>query len=258
MADRDPTPRSVLITGASSGIGAALARAYAAPGVWLALAGRHADRLEAVAAACRRLEAEVGTETVDVTDRDSMARWVGGADAARPLDLVVANAATSAGTGPEGDQDARTRAIFAVNLDGVLNTVQPAIPPMRRRRRGQIALMSSIAGYRGLPGTPAYAASKAAVKVYGEGLRGRLGPEGVRVSVICPGFVATAMTATNPYPMPFIMSAERAAGIIRRGLARNRARIAFPWPMAVAAWLLGALPPAWTDPLLARAPRKRA
>ena len=113
-----------------------------------------------------------------------------------------------------------------------------------------------MAAFRGLPGSPAYAASKAAVKTYGEGLRGWLAEDGVRVSVICPGFFASRMTAANRYPMPLIMPAERAAAIVMRGLARDKARIAFPWPIYFLAWLLGALPPAWTDPLLVRAPRK--
>jgi short-subunit dehydrogenase len=127
---------------------------------------------------------------------------------------------------------------------------------MRKRGRGHIAITSSIAGFRGMPGAPAYSASKAAVKAYGEALRGWLAADGVRVSVICPGYVESRMTAGNAFPMPFLMSAERAARIIKRGIEHNRARIVFPWPTATAAWLLGFLPPAWTDPLLTRLPKK--
>ena len=256
MNPRFDPPRSILITGASSGLGECLARAYAGPGITLALSGRDGQRLEVVAEACRALAAEATARVVDVTEREAMGRWIESADDFRPLDLVIANAGISAGTGGTDDPDAQARAIFAVNLTGVLNTVHPVLARMRARRGGQIALISSVAAFRGLPGSPAYAASKAAVKTYGEGLRGWLAEDGVRVSVVCPGFFDSRMTATNRYPMPFIMPAERAAGIVKRGLARDKARIAFPWPMYFLAWLLGALPPAWTDPLLARAPRK--
>ena len=110
---------------------------------------------------------------------------------------------------------------------------------MPARRRGQIAIVSSLAGYRGFPGAPAYSASKAAVKAWGEGLRGQLHRDGIEVSVICPGYVTTRMTAGNKFPMPMLMTAERAAGIIRRGLERNRGLIAFPLLMHWIAWMIG-------------------
>ena len=127
---------------------------------------------------------------------------------------------------------------------------------MLQRGGGQIGIMSSLAGYRGFPGAPAYCASKAAVKVWGEALRGEVAARGVGVSVIMPGYVKSPMTAVNNFPMPFLMSAERAATIVKRGLEANRARIAFPFPTAVVAWLIGALSPAITDPILARLPKK--
>lgn len=250
--------RSILITGASSGIGAALARAYAGPGIILALGGRDVARLEAVADACRGQGATVATRVVDVADAESMTAWLEATDAAAPLDLVVANAGISAGTGGGGESAEQTRAIFAVNVNGVLNTVLPVIPSMRARRRGQIAIVSSIAGYRGLPPSPAYSGSKAAVKVWGEGLRGWLANDGIEVSVVCPGYIKTPMTAVNDFPMPFLMDADKAAAIIRTGLERNRGRIAFPWPMAALIWLVTALPVSLTDPFLRRLPAKRA
>ena len=256
MAKRVPPPTSILITGASSGIGAALAKAYAADGVTLALSGRDRQRLDAVAAACRDNGARVAAETIDVVERGAMAGWVAAADDTAPLALVVANAAISAQTRGGGDAEEQVREIFAVNVAGVLNTVLPVIPRMRRRGRGQIALVSSIAGFRGLPGAPAYSASKAAVKAYGEALRGRLATDGIVVSVICPGYVRSRMTENNDFPMPFLMDAEPAADIIKRGLGRGKARICFPLPMHFAAWLLGALPPSWTDPIVSRIPRK--
>ncbi|MFQ5766286.1 MAG: SDR family NAD(P)-dependent oxidoreductase, partial [Rhodospirillales bacterium] len=173
-----------------------------------------------------------------------------------PLDLVIANAGIAAGTGGKGESEEQAREIFAVNMAGVLNTVWPAMDGMRGRKRGQIAIISSIAAFRGFPGVPAYSASKAAVKIYGEALRGWLAADGIRVSVVTPGFVRTRMTAKNPYPMPLLMDADKAARIIRRGLQRDKARIGFPWPMVALVWLLGALPPGLTDPLMKRVPEK--
>lgn len=249
-------PRSIVITGASSGIGEALAVRYAAPGVRLALTGRDGARLDAVADRCRAAGAEAEAAAVDAADRAAMADWLARIDAARPVDLVVANAGISAGTGRGGEGEEQARRILAVNVDGVLNTVFPLLPAMRARRRGQVALMASLAGFRGFPGAPAYCASKAAVRVWGEALRGELAADGIGVSVVCPGYVVSRMTAVNEFPMPFLMTAERAADVVVRGLARNRGRIAFPWPTAAAVWLLSALPPGWTDPLLRSLPRK--
>jgi len=247
-------PRSVLITGASSGIGAALAEAYARPGVRLFLGGRDAARLDAVAARCTA--AEVETRVLDVTDAAAMARWIAEADAEAPLDLVIANAGISGGTAGAGEGEAQVRRIFAVNLDGVLNTLWPVIPAMRARRSGQLAIVSSVAGFRGIPGSPAYSASKAAVLAYGDALRGELHADGVHVAVICPGYVVSRMTDANDFPMPWLMPAEKAAGIIKRRLARGKGRIVFPWPMLWTVRVLQALPIALTDPLLRRLPKK--
>ncbi|SDD82615.1 SDR family NAD(P)-dependent oxidoreductase [Rhodospira trueperi] len=256
MTRRPAVPSRILITGASSGLGAVLAVVYAAPGVSLVLGARRLDRLESVAEDCRKRGAAVEIARIDVTDREETSAWVRAADESAPLDLLIANAGISGGTGGGEEPEDQTRDIFAVNLAGVLNTVQPVLSTMRTRGRGQIALMASIAGFRGFPGAPAYCASKAAVKVWGEGLRGWLAADGVRVSVICPGYVRTPMTDANRFPMPFLMDADRAADIIRRGLARNKGRIAFPWPMAFAGWLAGALPDALVDRLTRGFPRK--
>ena len=253
---RDP-PRSILITGASSGIGEALALLYAGVGVSLALTGRDAARLAAVAAACRARGAAVESATIDAVDEAGLARFIQQADAAAPLDLVIANAGISSTLHDLAHLDAQVRRTFDVNVTGVFNTLHPAIACMLPRRRGQLAIVSSVAGFRGLPGALAYCASKAAVKAYGEGLRGRLAREGIAVSVICPGYVRSRMTARNKFPMPLIMDAGRAARIIRRGLRRNRGRIAFPWPIYVLARLFAALPEALIDRLSRRLPEKR-
>ena len=160
----EPQPhKHILITGASSGIGEALAKAYAAPEVNLTLSGRDPERLEKVVKTCRDSGAEVHAVVIDVTDRTSMENWIKGADQEAPLDLVFANAGISGGTARNGEDEMQAREIFSVNLDGVLNTVWPAIHAMRPRKQGQLAILSSIAGFRGMPGAPAYSASKAAV-----------------------------------------------------------------------------------------------
>lgn len=256
MPSRYSQPKSVLITGASSGIGASLATAYAAPDTAVALIGRNAERLAGIADRCRTQGASVRSATLDVTDRDTLRGWMSEVDQEAGLDLVIANAGVSAGTGEGGEDEAQLRRILGVNIDGVINTVCPAIDLMRPRRHGQIGIVSSLAGFRGFPGAPGYCASKAAARVWGESLRGHLHAEGIGVSVICPGFVETRMTGVNRFPMPFLQSSDQAARTIRRGLARNKARITFPWPLAAAIWLIAALPPAWTDAVLRRLPEK--
>lgn len=248
--------KSILITGASSGIGWALALEYAGPGVHLALCGRNAERLAEISQLCRAKGARVSDQVLDVQDRFATAKWVTEQDRSKPLDLVIANAGISTGTGDGASEEEQIRDIFAVNLAGTLNTILPLIEPMKSRKRGQIALLSSLAGFRGLPSAPAYCASKAAVRSYGEGLRGRLAGDGIGVSVICPGFVKSRITDSNSFRMPFMMEADKAALIIRQGLARNKPRIAFPWQMYLLVRLISALPLGWTDGFLGRAPRK--
>lgn len=179
-------------------------------------------------------------------------------DAKHPLDLVIANAGISAGTegGPESfDQ---VKKIFGTDLDGVLNTIHPTIDLMKRRRKGQIALVSSLAGFRGLPSSPAYSASKAAVRVYGEALRGNLEKFGIAVNVICPGYIKTPMTDVNEFPMPFLMKPEKCAQKIKDGLAKNKSRIAFPFPLYFTVWFMTLLSTKITDPLFARLPGKKS
>ena len=251
-------PKHIVITGASSGIGEALAEAYAAPGVRLGLLGRKRDRLEALTTACMAKGAHVWTHAVDVTDRKAMESILQQEDTKVPIDLIIANAGISAGTFGPGENESQARAIFATNMDGVLNSIHPILPRMAARKRGQVALMSSMASFRGIPGAPAYCASKAAVRIYGEGLRGEYARFGVEVNVICPGYIDTPMTQVNRFPMPFLMTLEKCVEIIVKGLKNNRSRIAFPWPMALIVWLLALLPPSWTDPVLARLPKKPA
>lgn len=249
--------KHIVITGASSGLGAALALAYAAPGVVLGLMGRDEARLQMMAAACLSKGAEVIIGHVDVVDVAAMQAWLTNFDEQYPIDMLIANAGISGGMGrAKGEATDLVRRIFAVNVDGVLNTLLPIVPRMCNRERGQIAIISSLAGMRGLPSAPAYSASKAAVKHYGEALRGQIGRYGVRVSVVCPGYIKTPLTDVNDFYMPFLMSPEHAAQRIKMGLARNQSRIAFPrrlyWPL----WFLSCLPPMSTDWFFAALPAK--
>jgi short-subunit dehydrogenase len=240
---------SILITGASSGIGRALAMNYAGVGVHLALAGRHAERLEEVAAKCRAAGAITTTASIDVRARDEMQRWVHAIDDRHPIDLAIASAGitTGLGMGRLREDPETVRAAISINLLGVLNTVDPVIERMCLRGHGQIAFVGSIAAVRGLPHSPAYCATKAAVHAYAEALRGGLTPQGVRVSLIIPGFVSTAFNEDLVGPKPLAMSDSRAAQIIRRGLERRAPVIAFPRILYFGAHLLRLLPARWAD-----------
>ncbi|MFZ2006955.1 MAG: SDR family NAD(P)-dependent oxidoreductase [Stellaceae bacterium] len=241
--------RSAVITGASSGLGAALARAYAAPGVTMGLIGRDPARLLAVAASCRAAGAMVEEATINVAERGPLEAWLTAFDAAHLVDLVIANAGISAG--PEQDAsgediDATTRQV-AVNLLGAVHTVAPLLPAMTARGRGRVALISSIAAYRGLPYSPGYCASKAGLRAYGEALRALAEPHGIRVTVACPGFFASRMTDRWEGPTPFLIDTERAARIVKRGIERGRRRVDFPWTLALGMRFADALPAAIGD-----------
>ena len=236
--------------------GEALAHRYAASGVFLALSGRDETRLNRVAGRCRYLGAWVETKALDVTNQPAMEAWIQGLDGRHTLELVFANAGVSADTSGLPKTADRAQRILDINIRGVVNTVLPVLPYMVERGAGQIALMSSLAGFRGLPSAPAYSASKAWVRSYAEGLRGRYATAGVDINVICPGFVKSRITDYNTYRMPFLMDAPKAARIIEHGLTRNKPRIAFPFPMHAMVWLIQAMPPSWSDRLLSDLPLK--
>lgn len=258
MFKKSPPPKSVLITGASSGIGRALAMHYAKDGVFIAISGRNEQRLAETAQACRAKGAVVETALVCVTDQTGMKEWIERTDRAHAIDLVIANAGISGGTGGvmEGEPIDQARHIFDVNLMGVINTIAPALPRFTARGKGQIAIISSLAGYRGFPGAPAYSASKGAVRFYGEALRGAVRKTGVRINVIMPGFVESRITAANDFAMPFFMGADKAAKIIAKGLAANKGRIAFPLPTQFSAWFLSVLPDCIAQKILGELPAK--
>lgn len=250
-------PKTVLITGASSGIGHALALLYAAPGMTLLLTGRNPERMADVARACAAKGAAVKTTVTPVTARAAFEKEILAWDDSQAIDLVIANAGISGGTGKAGgESEDQFRDIMDINLNGTFNSVNPLLPRMMTRKKGQVALMSSMAGFRGMPNAPAYSVSKMAVRAYGEALRPLLKKSGVEVSVIFPGFVKTPLTDVNKFPMPWLINTETAALKIIHGLAANKARIAFPWQMHLLARLIAALPLCLGDLILSKAPKK--
>ncbi|MBG0791254.1 MAG: SDR family NAD(P)-dependent oxidoreductase [Desulfovibrionaceae bacterium] len=233
----------VLITGATGGVGQALALEYAAQDVLLTLTGRSRERLNAIAALCRDKGAEVSTHSLDIRDAYAVREWVLGVDRERPVDLALANAGVSSAIQPDGSGEPfeDVERLFSVNTLGVAATVCPLAERMRARGHGQLAIIGSISGLRGFPDTPAYSASKAAVRTYGKALRGWLADSGVRVSVVTMGFVDSPMSARYDGGKPLRCSAEKAARRIRRGLERNKGEILFPRILAVGVWSLNLL-----------------
>lgn len=254
-----PFSGSVVITGASAGLGAALARRYAGSGTSVGLIARRAAELEQLA---QEFPGRCATHCADVRDSTAMRRAAGALIARHGLpDIVIANAGISIGTLTELAEDEQVfRDVFDINIIGMVNTFQPYIAAMRERGHGVLVGIASVAGYRGLPGATAYSASKAAAIAYLEGLRVELRGSGITVITICPGYIATAMTANNPYRMPFIMSAETAAEKIAAIIVRRKTHAVLPWQMAIVARLMHVLPRWIYDPLAARAgykPRRK-
>lgn len=232
----------ILITGATGAIGSALAVRYAASGRQLILFGRDQLKLELLAGRCQALGAQAVTQQCDLRESRSLMEQLQQLCVEAPPDLLIVNAGVSSTADCDGDLWEAIEEVVQVNLLAAMATVQAVLPGMRRRGAGQIALMSSLAAWYGLPVTPAYAACKAAVKNYGESLQGLLADSGITVSVVLPGFVESAMSRSVPGPKPFCMSAEHAAALIVRGLARGRRRISFPFPLAAGCRLLAVLP----------------
>jgi NAD(P)-dependent dehydrogenase (short-subunit alcohol dehydrogenase family) len=246
--------RVVLITGASSGLGAALAQAYAGPGVALGLVGRNQERLAATAAACRAAGAMVDGAVLDVADGPALAAWLAAFDRSYPVELLIANAGIEAGPDPDspGEPLEMTERQIATNLLGAVNTIAPLVPAMCERGRGRIVVIASVAAYRGMPYNPGYCASKAGLRAYGEALRPRLAPRSVGVTVVCPGFFSSPMTDRWEGPTPFLVDGERAARRIKRGIDRGAARVSFPWPLVFGMRFCDVAPAAIGDAILRR------
>ncbi|TWG85247.1 short-subunit dehydrogenase [Cupriavidus gilardii J11] len=255
-------PLKVFLTGASSGIGRALAREYASRGAILGLVARRADALRELATSLPNPNA-ASIYPVDVRDAEALALAAQQFIARHGCpDIVIANAGVSVGTlaAEREDLDA-FRAVMDINWFGTLATFQPFIAPMRAREpvdgwRGTLVGIASVAGVRGLPGAGAYSASKAAVLRLLESLRLEERPHRIRVVTIAPGYIRTPMTARNPYPMPFLTDADVFARKAVRAIARGRRFVVVPWPMRWVAALLHVMPRWLYDLLFRRAPRK--
>jgi short-subunit dehydrogenase len=247
--------RNVVITGASSGIGKALALEYARRGATLALIARREDLLVQLAAT---LPVRSFTYAVDVTDARALAHAAEDFTVrAGCPDIVIANAGVSAGTLTGHSEDnAVFEEVIRINLNGMMLTFQPFVDAMKRRRSGILVGIASVAGFRGLPGAAAYSASKAAAICYLESLRVELHGSGVSVVTICPGYVATPLTSKNPYRMPFLMDANVAASKMTAAIDARKRFFVLPWQMALVGWVLRRLPRSLYDLLFARAPRK--
>ncbi len=248
---------NILITGANSGIGKALVLHYANSNNNLFLCARDFQRLQEVKQICKNFNANIFIKSLDVKNKEECKIWIDKIEENYEIDLVIANAGISAGTSDGVEKEQQIEAIFQTNLNGVLNIINPIIEKMLARKKGQIALISSLAGFRGLPSSPAYSASKAAIRVYGEALRGNLAQFNIKVNVVCPGYVKTKMTDVNQFYMPFLMAPEKAVKIIAKGIKKNKSRIAFPFPLYFVVWLATLLPTSLTDKIFAKLPTKK-
>lgn len=247
--------RHLLITGAASGFGRALAEACAAPGVTLHLGDVQAEGLAETAALCRARGACATTAVVDVCDATATAGWV---QAAGPLDLVIANAGVLGEIGAAFECPRQARRILETNVTGTINTALPAIALMAGQApgadgvRGRIAVISSILAFVAAPMAPAYSASKSALQAWTEAMDGNERARGIRLHAVAPGYIRTELSAANTMPMPLIMRPARAARLTLEGIAAGRTRISFPRRVHLGVRLIGALPPDLRNALISR------
>jgi len=248
-------PGGVFITGASSGIGAALAAHYAGSGATLGLVARRADALDALAG---RLATTSATYAADVADHAAMSAAAADFIARHGVpDIVIANAGVSVGTLGSAPEDLPAlERVLRTNVVGLAATLAPFVAPMRARGGGSLAGIASVAGFRGLPGAGAYSASKAAAIAWLESLRVELRGSGIAVVTVCPGYIDTPMTRVNRYRMPFLLGADEGARRIARAIEARRSFAVVPWQMAVAGRAMRLLPNALFDAFAARAGRK--
>lgn len=241
--------RNILITGASSGIGSALAIRLAAPDTRLILLARNEEKLKAVAADCIKLKAEVDIYMADVTVTADIQNLIESIDTEFPIDLIICNAGVTNSVGKKGEAETwdEITQVIDTNLYGVLACLNPLISRMQLRKQGQIAIISSLTAFYGMPVTPIYSASKSALKGYGEGLRGWLKHDGIKVNMVYPGFVKSDLSDQLNTDKPFMMSTKKAANIIVRGLEKNKPSISFPFPLNYGIRILNMLPTRMAD-----------
>ncbi|WP_169974232.1 SDR family NAD(P)-dependent oxidoreductase [Tautonia rosea] len=245
--------RSAIVTGASSGIGACLAVQLAQQGIHVGLTARRADRLETLARSIQDAGGVAVVAPADAADRQATTEAIGRLEhELGPVDLLIANAGLGRSSPAVGFSAEVVEEIVRVNLIGASVAIEVLLPGMLNRGRGQIVGMSSLAAFRGLPGSSAYCASKAALSTLLEGLRPELRRRGVLVTIVHPGFVKTPMTEQSRHVQPWMMDADRAASIILNGIARGRRRVDFPAPTLALMRLVRLLPAPIFDRIAAR------
>lgn len=245
-------PRVVVVTGASGAIGGALAENYAAPGMFLALQGRDNQRLEAAARRCREKGAEVFVCKMDLREAQTLRNWLEEFDTLHPVDLLIADAGVANVLEDlcQWETPEATNEVISTNLLGTINSVMPIAQRMRGRGTGHLAIVSSLAAFRGMAISPAYCASKSALHAWGQSIRPLLGATGISLTMIYPGFVKSNMSDAFPASKPFLIEAAQAATHIRRGLDAKKATIIFPAVLWLGFKLLNALPDSWADSVL--------
>jgi short-subunit dehydrogenase len=248
--------KNILISGASSGIGKALAIEFSDNEINLFLTARNEERLIETKKICEKNGSKVFYKIINVKDKEELKNWINFCDENYKIDLVIANAGISSGTSFINDEE-EIYNIFDTNIFGVLNTIEPLIPNMIKRKNGQIAIISSMSSFFGLSSCIAYSASKACVSSYGEALRGYLKNFNIGVSIVCPGFIKTPLTDKNKFPMPFLMPVEKASKIIKNGIEKNKGMIAFPFCIYFVLKLLKILPFSWSNFILSKLPTKQ-
>lgn len=247
-------PNVIFISGASRGIGRALAHCYAKPGVHLILLARNESKLKKVSDECQNQGATTQYAAIDLRDTKKLSQFINDVDCKTPINLMIANAGISTTLQPnwlpETDKD--RNAALNINLLGTLNTIHAVVDKMIARKQGQIAIISSLASMRGLPQSPSYSATKAALRIYGQSLRCWLAPNNIQINVVCPGYVKTDMSSNLIGPKLFLISSEKAAKIIQSGLEKNKSCIAFPWQLNILMKLANTLPDYIVNPILRR------
>ena len=243
----------VVITGASSGIGAALARELGRRGHSVGLLARRAEKLDELAESMRAEGAQVATASADVTDRQALLLGIRTLEEALgPCEILVANAGIGGRLDPTKWDAQPNRKVFEVNYFGAMNAVEVVIGGMLERRSGQLVVISSVAATRGLPPAGPYSASKAAISTMWEALRVQLAPHGVSCLTVHPGFVKTPLTDKNDFDMPFLVPAETAAGWIADAIRDRRRELTFPWQMALVRWFMKRVPEWLFDRVIGR------
>ena len=249
--------KNIIITGASSGLGKALAIEYANKDTTLFLTGRNQSRLCITANACIKKGAKVFYKPINIKDREKLKNWINDINNDYRIDLVIANCGISGGTSKQNIENSeQVYDIFDTNIYGVLNTILPVINIMKKQKSGNIAIISSMASFLPLPSSPSYSATKVCIRYFGESLYNNLKNDNIHVSIICPGFIKTPLTDRNNFKMPFLMEVEKASKIIKNGIEKNKKLIIFPKIMYFLSKLIDILPNFIKDFILSKLPKK--